>query len=1103
MNTSDGELLRRYSIEQNDSAFEQLVQRHIDLVYSAALRQVNGDAQLAEDVAQSVFTDLARKASKLAHHTSLLGWLYTSTRFAASSVRRQEQRRRVREQQAYAMNSILTGSDPEPDWQEIRPLLDDAMHSLGADDREAVLLRHFERRSFAEIGECLRLSENAARMKVDRALQKLQDALEKRGVTSATIALATLVTANAVGAAPASLAATVSRSALAGAAATGASLLVVKLLALVKTPIGIAALAIATTAIVFFASTRGHSTGTSTIQSAVATTVSPSLSNATPTVRQETSDGRVVSTSVTPPGQSVLHLTLLTKQTGEPVPSGTIESHGWIGGRFRKQMFTTDRVGNCDVTYPTNVTKLDLMTHIDGLADTRLLWKTSEGDVVPRDYVLKLDPGVPIGGQVVDPDGNPVPSAKVSWYHRELPGEEKRPESHEFNFIEVTAGDQGRWQLDRIAADMMRGLSASAKESNFVDSAWASVDRDNQVEQQFRDKTYVFHLGRPVIARGVVVDPSGKTIAGANVFVGPVLGPGRRDGTSASDGTFSINGCEPGKRPVSADAPGFGAITVECELGENSDPIRLTLQPAKTVRFQVVDGQGKPIPKAYIWYDPNLRVNPTSGVQTEVQLRTDDDGRAAWTNAPTGKFEFAVSATGFARRDKVTISTSDEEHVITLKPAVTVSGQVRDESTGQLVPKFHIVEGYPQWNPANNSTNAEWSDLERYHHSFSDGAYSLTLSDPVVLTTSNGWCLRFTADGYAPFPSRVIQPDETEVQLDVRLRRAKAVPVTVYNADGQLAIGVDVGLVHSNSRLTLTTSGFSRRNGRTSGTLLTTDENGQFELPPDDSITRVIVASPEGYAEATPSGMSTDKVMHMQPWGNLDVTCVAAGKPVVGRDYIVELGGGSFQTVAFETGRARVKTDDQGHFSFDKVPPGKHKLTRIYPGKVNGHDGYSYGDKVDFEIRPGETTQLNPGASEHTVSATWQWAPGAKVVPLPRVVADLRSANGPEIPSRLRNDTAAMIAYINTPEFRAAQDKVRSYTATVRDGTLLVEAVQPGKYELTISAFEAGKSTYLSPLTSLPVDSRTVARAVVAIEIPADDAGADFNAGNLELRPMP
>ena len=128
MMTND--LLRRYVSGRSEPAFAELVRRHIDLVYSAALRQVGGDTTAAEDVTQAVFTDLARKAPGLTRHTSLTGWLYTSTRYRAAHARRAEQCRRIHEREAHEMNQLLQSTDPDPRWQELRPLLDDASHSF-------------------------------------------------------------------------------------------------------------------------------------------------------------------------------------------------------------------------------------------------------------------------------------------------------------------------------------------------------------------------------------------------------------------------------------------------------------------------------------------------------------------------------------------------------------------------------------------------------------------------------------------------------------------------------------------------------------------------------------------------------------------------------------------------------------------------------------------------------------------------------------------------------------------------------------------------------------------------------------------------------------
>ena len=235
----DTELLRRYVADRSQAAFTELVTRHLDLVYSAAFRRTDGDAALAEDIAQQVFTTLARNAAALRGHTLLPGWLYVATRHAAASALRVERRRKAREQEAQAMNHLT--SSPEMDWRQLRPELDAVIDQLDERDRDAVLLRFFEGRPFAEIGAALRISEDGARMRVDRALEKLRALLAKRGVTSTAAALAIALANQAVVAAPAGLAATVTGTALSGAAAAGGGAwAVLQFIAMNKLQIGIA-----------------------------------------------------------------------------------------------------------------------------------------------------------------------------------------------------------------------------------------------------------------------------------------------------------------------------------------------------------------------------------------------------------------------------------------------------------------------------------------------------------------------------------------------------------------------------------------------------------------------------------------------------------------------------------------------------------------------------------------------------------------------------------------------------------------------------------------------------------------------------------------------
>ena len=244
---TDQQLLQDYTGQRSETAFAELVHRHIDLVYSAALRMVR-DAHMAEDVTQGVFVALAQNARKLTERPVLSGWLHRTAQNLAANAVRSDVRRRVREQEAATMNELLS-SAADASWEDIAPQLDSALGALSESDRDALMLRYFERKSAHEMALILGLSDEAAQKRVNRAVDRLRDYFSKRNVTTSAGGLAVVISANAVQAAPVGMAATISASAvLAGTVAhtstTIAAAKIIVMTTLQKTVIA-AALAVA------------------------------------------------------------------------------------------------------------------------------------------------------------------------------------------------------------------------------------------------------------------------------------------------------------------------------------------------------------------------------------------------------------------------------------------------------------------------------------------------------------------------------------------------------------------------------------------------------------------------------------------------------------------------------------------------------------------------------------------------------------------------------------------------------------------------------------------------------------------------------------------
>src|SRR5262245_464374 len=243
---NDAQLINDFVTSGSETAFRSLVEHHLPLVLGTA-RRITGENALAEEIAQTVFILLARRARSLGPRTVVPGWLYRTTCFVAARALRGEQRRKRREQEAVAMQ-IENHSHPSPDF--LAQHLDTALQRLNRIDRDALLLRYCEQLPLRNVGANLGLSEDAAKKRVARALEKLRRLLGRRGMEITAAALAASLAQQTAGAAV--TAAAISQVTAASLAPAASSALLADVLAAwrwtkLKIAVGIGSGVIATT----------------------------------------------------------------------------------------------------------------------------------------------------------------------------------------------------------------------------------------------------------------------------------------------------------------------------------------------------------------------------------------------------------------------------------------------------------------------------------------------------------------------------------------------------------------------------------------------------------------------------------------------------------------------------------------------------------------------------------------------------------------------------------------------------------------------------------------------------------------------------------------
>jgi len=723
---------------------------------------------------------------------------------------------------------------------------------------------------------------------------------------------------------------------------------------------------------------------------------------------------------VGPDGKPVPEITVefrcKPKIQADQVSHGTFVKVGSYGSDVR-----TDGEGRLALKMVENLKSFSLFIQDPGYGPYWAEWSASERyESIPDRFEAVLDAGWSVGGVVVDEAGNPVEGVRInpSIEFKKRPGLTRQLGVG----TNLKTDAQGRWRFDSVP-DSMREVHVEVSHSSFQPLR-RSLSREGFGLEGKHEPTARITLNEGLSVVGRVTDEMGSPIAGARIrakFLNDI-----REATTDADGTYKLAGCEPRGGRLVVSAKGKATDMKEVTFEPGMKPVDFQMKPGGTVRVRVLDHEGKPVPRARIFFQ-HWRGSYAYFEFGHVNQYADQEGRWVWNEAPVDEFQADICSNEGMDLIDEPLSPRDEEYVFRLPPPLVVTGQVIDAETRQPIKSFQVVPGV-----RSSVSHMNWIPSETY--SAKEGQYEFRRD-----RGDFAHLFRIEAGGYKTVVSREFKSDEGSITENYELVPTPDLRALVVTPSNQPAVGAKIALGVAGSQIDLKNGDFD--DSSTYSTRETTDREGRFRLRSQDKPFQVMIVHESGYAYLkSEADWPTAKVVHLKPWARVEGVFRVGSKP--GANITLDLNSNAIHSYGPDAPSLfltyRTTTSPTGKFVFDRVVEGDAAIRRnillmANEGAKEVTSSYSH----PIKVIAGKTSQVNVGGIGRPVVG--RLLPAARPVPLERVLWPFAQVS------------------VSPANAKPGIGFGLEFTVTVdKDGSFRIDDVPPDTYLLDVRFFERG-----------------------------------------------